>query len=197
MKNILFILIAFGIFTNSYSQTKKSFGLRGGVNMSNLTNANLDSKTSGYFSVFGHFKFSDLYTLQPEIGYSNQGGRTRNSITDDVNLHYVSLSAINNFFIKDSGFHFLIGPGIDFDLDDTIIGISNREEGNDATFIDFTINVGFGFEFENGLGFEARYKQGLVDVFSGNWHDFEFQRYEDEVQFNAIFQLGLFYKFNF
>ncbi|GAA3593090.1 porin family protein [Flavivirga amylovorans] len=198
MKNVLFILVAFGIFTSSYSQTKKSFGIRGGINLSNLSNANLDQKTSGYFSVFGHFRFSDLYALQPEIGYSNQGGRARNiSNIDDIEIHYISISAINKFFVKDSGFHFLIGPGFDFDVDDTVIGISNRDEGNDVTFIDLTINLGIGLEFKNGLGFEARYKQGLIDVFSGTWHDFESEQYQDEIQFNGVFQLGLFYKFNF
>ncbi|MDO5971750.1 porin family protein [Flavivirga aquimarina] len=198
MKKILFILIVFGTFTSSYSQTKKSFGIRGGINLSNLSNANLDRKTSGYFSVFGHFRFSDLYAFQPEIGYSNQGGRAKNtSITDDIEIHYISISAINKFYVKDSGFHFSIGPGFDFDVDDTVIGISNREEGNDITFIDVTINVGIGLEFKNGLGFEARYKQGLVDVFSGNWHDFESELFQDEIQFNGVFQLGLFYKFNF
>jgi len=197
MRNLLFILIAFGVCINSFSQSEKSFGFRGGVNMSNLTNANLDTKTSGYFGFFAHFKFSELYALQPEIGYSNQGGRTRNSIDDDIVIHYISLSATNKFFVKDSGFHFLIAPGIDFDVDDTLIGLSNRDEGNDITFIDFTFGVGLGYEFKNGLGFEARYKQGLVDVFSGNWHDFELQQYEDEIQFNSVFQFGLIYKFNF
>lgn len=198
MKNILFILIVFGTFTTSYSQTEKSFGIRGGINMSTLTNANLDRKTSGYFSVFGNFKFSDLYAFQPEIGYSNQGGNVRNTSSfDDIDIHYVSLSAINKFFVKDSGFHFLIGPGLDFDVDDTVIGISNREEGNDITFVDINITLGIGLEFKNGLGFEVRYKQGVVDVFSGSWHDFESELYEDEVQFNNLFQLGLFYKFKF
>lgn len=197
MKNILFILITLGVFTSSNSQTKKSFGLRGGVNMSSLSNANLDDKTNGYLSAFAHIKFSNLYTLQPEIGYSNQGGRARNSINNDVNIDYITLSVVNKFFIKDSGFHFLIGPGVDFDFDDTLVGLSNRDEGNDVTFADITISLGFGYEFKNGLGFEARYKQGFVDVFSGNWHDFESHLYEDEVQFNEVFQLGLFYKFNF
>ncbi|OEK09631.1 hypothetical protein A8C32_13090 [Flavivirga aquatica] len=198
MKNILVILVAFGIFTSSYSQTKKSFGIRGGINLSNLSNADLDQKTSGYFSVFGHFKFSDLYALQPEIGYSNQGGSVKNtSAIDDIEIYYISFSAINKFFVKDSGFHFLIGPGLDFDVDDTIIGLSNNNEGNDITFIDVTFNVGIGIEFKNGLGIEARYKQGLVDVFSGSWHNFDSELYENEIQHNTVFQLGLFYKFNF
>lgn len=198
MKNILFVFILFGLFTSSYSQTKKSFGIRGGINMSQLTNADLDNKTSGYFSLFGNFRFSDLYALQPEIGYSNQGGNSKNiSNVDNIEIHYISISAINKFNIKESGFHVLIGPGLDFDADDTLIGLSNRDEGNDITFIDINFQVGIGFELKNGLGFEARYKRGLVDVFSGGWHSFESELYENENQFNSVFQFGLFYKFNF
>jgi len=182
------------------SQSKTGFGIRAGANVSTLSNADLDFKSSVYIGAFMEFKFSKLYSLQLELGYSNQGGLAKNSINSDVKIHYISISAINKIFFQNSGLHFMFGPGLDFDIDDTLIGIANRngDEGNDITFIDITISLGLGYEFKNGITLEVRYKQGIVDVFSGSFHNFPSQsRYETENQFNNVFQLGLAYKFNF
>lgn len=195
MKKTTLILVAVLLSISSFSQSKTSLGFRGGANLSNLSNTELKSKTGFYLSALAQFKISELYTLQPELGYSLQGGDSKNSIDADLSIHYISIGATNKFFIKDSGIHFLIAPGLDFDTDDTFIGLANRTEGNDVTFIDFTIAAGVGIEFKNGIGIEARYKQGVIDVFSGDFHSFDSQQYEIETQFNSVFQLGMTYKF--
>jgi len=198
MKNLLSIITIIGFFGLSFSQTQKSLGLRAGGNISKLTNANLDTKSGVYLGVFGHFKFSDMYVLQPEINYSNQGGKAINSEDKDVDIHYISITVTNKLFVQNSGFHFILAPSFDFDTDDTLIGITNRNEGNDITFLDMAIGLGFGYEFKNGIGIEARYKRGFIDVFSGSWHDFESEPlYNEENQFNNLYQVGLTYKFDF
>lgn len=179
----------------SFSQSKTSFGLRSGINVSKLSHTNLESKTNFYLGALVHIKLSETYVLQPELGYSKQGGQTKFSDEKDVDIHYISLAFANKFFVKNSGLHFIIAPGLDFDADDSLVSLVNRSEGNDVTFIDLTMGIGMGAEFKNGLGIEARYKQGLVDVFSGNWHRFESQQYEDETQLNGVFQIGILYKF--
>lgn len=189
----------FGAFGITSAQNKTSFGLRGGANISNLSNSDLETKVGGYLGAFINIRFSDLYALQPEVGYSNQGGKTKFLATDDVEIHYISLAVANKFFIRGTGLHFIIAPGLDFDFDDTPVSLINREEGNDVTFIDVSIALGLGYEFKNGLAIEARYKQGTLDVFSGDFHDFSAEQslYEEKNQFNEVFQLGLSYRFNF
>jgi len=195
MKNkFLFILVVM-IGFSSFSQSRTSFGLRSGINVSKLSNTDLESKTDFYLGAFVHIKISEKYVLQPELGYSEQGGQAKFATENDIDIHYITISIANKFFVKDSGFHFIIAPGFDFDTDDTLFNIVNRSEGNDVTFMDVNIGLGMGMEFKNGLGIEARYKQGLLDVFSGNWHRFESQQYEDENQFNTVFQIGILYKF--
>jgi len=193
-KTVLFLLIAM-VGVSSFSQSRTSFGLRSGVNVSNLSNTDLESKTSFYLGALVHIKISEIYVLQPELGYSKQGGQTKFATEEDVDIHYLTISVANKFFIKNTGFHFIIAPGFDFDMDDSLINLVNESEGNDVTFIDINMGLGIGKEFKNGLGIEVRYKQGLVDVFSGNWHRFESQQYEDENQFNTVFQIGILYKF--
>lgn len=198
MKNILIVLLFLGACTTLSAQKKTSFGLRGGANISNLSNSDLETKAGGYLGAFLNIRFSELYALQPEVGYSNQGGDTKFSGGSDVDIHYISITAANKFFVKNTGLHFIIAPSIDFDVDDTPVGIVNRDEGNDITFVDIAIAVGLGYEFKNGLAVEARYKRGTLDVFSGDFHDFTTQPiYEEENQFNEVFQLGLAYRFNF
>jgi len=198
MKNLLLAIAILGIFGLSFSQKKSALGLRAGVNISKLTNANLETKSDVYLGVFGEFKFSDFYALQPEINYSNQGGKAINAENEDVDIHYISISVTNKLFVQNSGFHFILAPSFDFDTDDTLIGITNRNEGNDITFLDMAIGLGFGYEFKNGIGIEARYKRGFIDVFSGSWHDFDSNPlYNEENQFNKLYQVGLTYKFDF
>lgn len=198
MKKFFIIITFIGVFGLSFSQTKSALGLRAGVNISKLTNANLDTKSDVYLGVFGQFKFSEMYALQPEINYSNQGGKAINSDDKDVDIHYISITVTNKLFVQNSGFHFIIAPSFDFDTDDTLIGITNRNEGNDITFLDMAIGLGVGYEFKNGIGIEARYKRGFIDVFSGSWHDFDSNaQYNEENQFNNLYQIGLTYKFDF
>jgi hypothetical protein len=197
MKNLLLSFCFFSIINISFSQNEKGIGFRGGANISKLTNANLDSKVNAFFGMFYQVKVSDFYALQPEIGYSNQGGKTKNS--DNVYVEYLTLGFTNKLFLSPNmGFYMLVAPGFDLDIDDTPFGLINRnnDEGNDATFIDFSLSFGLGIEFKNGLAIEARYKQGLIDVYSGSFHNFDSELYENKNQFNSVFQIGLAYTFS-
>ncbi|MDO6758602.1 outer membrane beta-barrel protein [Tamlana sp. 2_MG-2023] len=197
MKKWLLTIFCFGMITLAYAQRKSSFGFRSGVNFSEISRTQLETKTGFYLSFLGHFKFTEFYALQPEIGYSLQGGQSETVSEANVDIHYITVTVANKFFIKDSGFHFIIAPGFDFDADDTLIGLYNNKDGNDVSFIDLTVSLGVGYEFNNGLGIEARYKQGTIDVFSGTFNSFESEQLSEETQLNSTFQLGLFYKFNF
>lgn len=198
MKRIITIAVLL-IGITAFSQNKVSLGLKAGANLSSLSNANLDSKVNGYGGVFLNVAFTDLYELQPEVFYSNQGGKAKDG-DGTLNLEYISLSVANHFFVnKDGGFFLSIVPSIDFDIDDTFVGLANRGEdgeGNDATFVDITLGAGLGYRFSNGLAVEARYKKGIVDVYSGSFHSFESEQYETDNQFNSVFQIGLSYRFN-
>ena len=197
-KHLLLCFYFFSIINIVFSQSEKGIGLRGGVNISKLTNANLEAKVNGYFGIYYTVRLSELYALQPEFGYSNQGAKTRGS--DNIYVEYFTFGITNKFFvIPENGFHILIAAGFDFDIDDSAIGWSNRNnsfDGNDATFIDLTMSLGLGYEFNNGLNIEARYKRGFIDVYSGSFHNFDSELFEYNNQFNSVFQIGMSYTFN-
>ncbi|KAB1069027.1 PorT family protein [Tamlana haliotis] len=197
MKKTILALCLSTLMTVSYAQNKASFGLKGGVNLSNISKANLETKTGFNLSMFANIQFTELYALQPELGYSLQGGQSDGYSEADMDIHYISVAVANKFFIKDSGLHFIVAPGLDFDADDTLVGLYNDADGNDVTFVDLTFAFGLGYEFDNGLGFEARYKQGTIDVFSDAFNSFDSDLLSRETQLNSTFQIGVFYKFKF
>ena len=195
MKRIVFVLGFVLLSIATFSQSKNAFGIKGGANISSLSNANMEYKTHMYFGVFLNIPLTSFYQIQPELLYNNQGGKNNENGT--LNISYISAGVANNFFIN-KNVYFSLTPSLDFDVDDTFIGLANRhedEEGNDITFIDLSASIGIGYQFKNGLGIEGRYKQGFIDVYSGNFHDFDSYLYEEKHQFNSVFQIGLSYTF--
>jgi len=86
MKSIVKLVISlFTTFIFSYSFAQNfSLGVRGGISIPNLSagGSNNNPLNTGYksrfgpdFGIFGEFIISDLFSLQPMIEYSSQGGK--------------------------------------------------------------------------------------------------------------------------
>lgn len=193
------ILIAFVLFIGlitAQAQLKVSPGVRGGLNFSTLTNIeDNNSKTDFYLGGFVNIKFNKYFSLQPELSYSRQGDRGREYFDNDsyryVNyeLNYITVGAVAKLNFNGSGFHVLAGPSLDFKIDDNYI--NSNPEG-----FDLAIVGGVGYTLPNGLTFEARIKQGLIDIYGydGIYDDNNNGNY-DEVILNQVFQIGISYTF--
>ncbi|KJD32116.1 hypothetical protein PK35_11810 [Tamlana nanhaiensis] len=204
MKKNLFSLLFLLAVTTSFAQVTFKSGLRFGANFAEVTNLeSVDTKTSFYAGLFGEIKFTEFYALQPEIGYSSQGGKSLYSSREDIDLNYVTVALANKFFIaKGTGLHLIVGPSIDVNVDYNWVNILNDDVEYDITPIDICILGGIGYEFPFGLTVEARIKQGLIDLdlfndYDNYNHEDETYYYDDENQLNKVFQLGLIYKFKF
>lgn len=188
-------LIAFVLFIGlitSQAQVKVSPGLRGGLNFSTLTNVeDNSSKTDFYLGGLVNIKFNKYFSLQPEITYSRQGDEGRyfeygRYYSEKYELNYITLGAVAKFNFGGSGFHILGGPSLDFKVDDNYI--NSNPEG-----FDLAIVGGVGYTLPNGLTFEARIKQGMVDIYGYDGVDDDY--YYDEIILNQVFQLGISYTF--
>ena len=193
-------VIAFVLFIGIQSpqaQVKVSPGLRGGLNLSTLTNIDDNrSKTDFYVGGLVNIKFNKYFSLQPEITYSRQGDEGREYFGNGYNyryvnyeLNYLTLGAVAKFNIGGKGFHILGGPSVDLKISDNYI--NSNPEG-----FDLAIVGGVGYTLPNGLTFEARFKQGLVDIYGydGVEYDDNGYRYNDLI-LNQIFQIGISYTF--
>lgn len=197
-KLFLGLLLAVGFSMNAQVTFKP--GLRGGLNLTSITQSRGDFKPTFYIGALGEIKLTKRYALQPEIIYSSQGSNnieadyydfnTNSEIKhkEDVELNYISLAGLNKFYIVD-GFHALVGPTLDFLVSDNLV--------YHDTDIDLGITFGFGYTMPSGLTFEARFKKGIVDVLESEYYqggsDFFFGDYNT----NILFQFGVSYAFDF
>lgn len=192
-------LIAFVLFiglVKSQAQVTVSPGLRGGLNVSTLTNIDDNrSKTDFYVGGLVNIKFNKYFSLQPELTYSRQGDEGREYFGNGYNyryvnyeLNYLTLGAVAKFNIGGKGFHILGGPSLDFKIDDNYINSSPEN-------FDLAIVGGVGYTLPNGLTFEARIKQGLVDIYGYDGIDTDNDYYYNDVILNQVFQIGISYTF--
>ncbi|MWB93862.1 outer membrane beta-barrel protein [Flavobacterium sp. GA093] len=203
------IIIAAFVFVTGFTnaQVTVSPGIKGGLNISGLTNfERTNSKYDFYAGGFVAIKFNKYFTLQPEILYSRQGVELNiatgslnnqndfvyNSRKANYELNYLSLDAVAKFHFNGKGFHVLAGPSFDFKIDDN----------NDEFYADKPVNfdlgliAGVGYSLPNGLTFEARFKQGLIDIYGYDYADDENGNGNyDEVFLNQVFQFGISYTF--
>lgn len=201
------LFLGLGIFHTSAQVTVKP-GVKAGLNVSSLTNSNADSRADFYAGGFVDIKLARFYTLSPELIYSRQGA-TVNSFFDnpggfdpadpafrprsfDVELQYISLGVMNKFRIVD-GFHAMVGPSFDFKVGDNL-------DNDDLIGFDLGILGGLGYTFPMGLTVEARFKQGLADIFGDNY-DYYYDDNDnyndnlDHIKLNQVLQFGVSYTF--
>lgn len=199
MKKTLLIAFILLLSLQGFSQTR--FGIRGGVNLTDLTNLETKKRTDFYAGVFLAIKASEAYTLQPEIMYSVQGAtlnndnylmRAGNEKLADLKLEFLSIAFINKLTTQNN-INFLIGPYIDIRMADNI--------KNDGYFLeglfprmDIGIQLGLGYDINDSLSIEARFKQGFIDMLNEN--DVYEAYPTDDANFTQVFQFGITYKFN-
>ncbi len=198
MKKItLIVFVLFIGLTTSQAQLKVSPGIRGGLNLSTLTNIDDNSmKSDFYVGGLVEMKFNKYFTLQPEITYSRQGSEGREYYVDSdsfentkYELNYVTLGAVAKFNFGGQGFHVLAGPSLDIKTSDNF-----GRYGYDPIGTDFSFVGGIGYSLPNGLTFEARFKQGLIDIYGYDGIDYD-DYYYDQVILNQVLQFGISYTF--
>jgi hypothetical protein len=193
-------LIAFLLFiglATLQAQVRVSPGIRGGLNLSTLTNIDDNSmKSDFYVGGLVEIKFNKYFTLQPELTYSRQGSEGREYYYDTdsfenttYELNYVTLGAVAKFNFGGQGFHILAGPSVDIKTSDNF-----GRYGYDPIDTDFAFTAGIGYSLPNGLTFEARFKQGLIDIYGYDGIDYD-DYYGDQVILNQVLQFGISYTF--
>jgi len=222
MKKISFVAVALATSMAVFAQNQQPklrtdmtvttrFGIKGGVNLDKLhadgypSSANFDSKMKTAFNggVFANIPISTNFRFQPEVVYSNQGGK--NSVntaipTGTVTTRYKSeLNYINvplMFQLQSTtGVFVELGPQFGYLLSaknkstdgaDTEVDIKNQLEKWDVAAAG-----GIGYLSRIGLGINARYNYGFTNIL-----DKDYSGYTSGTELkNRVYQIGLFYQF--
>ncbi len=160
MKKILVLVVVTVLgFANVNAQEIK-FGVKGGLNFATISGDNtkgIDVVTAFNFGVLSEIPISDKFSFQPEIMYSGQGY----SFADNtIALNYLNIPLMGKYYVT-KGLSLEAGPQIGFLLSAKNDDIKVKDSFNT---VDFGVNFGLGYKFDNGLNFVTRYNLGLTDI---------------------------------
>lgn len=158
-------------------------GIKGGLNISDVSGINGDNRLSGNIGLFLNSRLNSRWAIQPELLYSGQGQQyvvANNEFT--LALSYIQVPLMFQFYpVKDCYIEF--GPQLGFLLSANVKDDDNKwEVDQDYKKVEGGISFGAGIRVTNMLGFYGRYNAGLSDLTKNDNRDY----------FNRVGQLGLY-----
>ena len=164
--------------TNDNATTGASFGIKGGVNFSNLYTEDVDDNnvlTSFNAGVFVSMPITSFLAIQPEFLYSRKGAELvyNNAFangTAKFKLNYIEVPLLLKVNLtKNLNVH--VGPYFAYLIDADITNESSNGsfdfaeniENDDLNKFDYGLSAGAGFDF-GSIGLGIRYNYGLTTV---------------------------------
>ncbi len=181
MKKLLLITVFSILFSLNSNAQSLNFGVKAGANFSTLRGDNLDVENRTGFHIGGllELKIADKFSIQPELLYTELGAK--NSQTN-LKTSYISLPIMAKYYLF-QGLSVSAGPQVSFLVDDELKLPDGTLVDPDIEDFDLGLNLGLGYNFNNGIFFQARYTLGIVAV------------QENPDIKNGAFQLSLGYQF--
>ncbi|QLE00464.1 PorT family protein [Galbibacter sp. BG1] len=190
MKKLFLTALALTAFAISANAQDFKIGAKAGLNIAHLRGDDAEefgSRTSFVAGAVAQFPISEKFSFQPELLYSAQGAKEGN---ETLKFDYLNVPLMGKYYVAD-GFSIQAGPQVGFLLSAKAKG----EEGDVSAEIDvkdelknldFGLNFGLGYEFQNGLFIDGRYNLGLSNIVE-----------DDDVEevYNGVFQFTLGYFF--
>ncbi|SIQ82100.1 Outer membrane protein beta-barrel domain-containing protein [Chryseobacterium sp. RU37D] len=206
MKNFfLGLAVMAGSFTFAQQKTSTlpvTFGVKAGVNFSAMSKGggmeDRDGKVGFNAGAFANIPVAGSFSVQPEILYSQYGGKFSQTLFGKKysfvkNLDYITIPVMLQYNVLPN-FYLEAGPefGILVSAKNKLKSESNNNIVTDGDVKQYTngfnmgIGIGAGYYFTPQFGATLRYMGGLTNIYKNNS--------EDKVKTGA-FQLGLAYKF--
>jgi hypothetical protein len=199
MKKVMMIAAAIFTVATVSAQTEAHFGIKGGMNASQLHSTNnsgnggstMDTRIGYHAGVLVHIhKRASHWAIQPEVMYSLEGAKNNLVGSSDkafTNLSYINVPVLVQYMF-DNGFRIQAGPQLGllvaakYKIKDTKTDIKNQFKTTA-----FSIPAGVSYLTRNGLGFDARYSFGISDLSEGT---------SNYKLHGNNFQFGIFYQFS-
>ncbi|HEU5366437.1 MAG TPA: porin family protein [Hanamia sp.] len=188
-KTIIFAATIF--FMLSAKAQSTHFGIKAGLNASSLnsnpSNSDMQTKIGFNAGFLAHIHTaSELWAIQPEVYYSDEGAKSKSNSENKINLGYINVPVLLQYMF-DNGFRIEAGPQVGF-----LINAKSKQAGtttdikSDLKSAVFSIPVGLGFLTSSGLGFDARYNFGISNI----------NKSDAAKVHSNVFQFGIFYQFS-
>lgn len=198
-KKLAIAVFLFFAITNIQAQVTFKPGVRAGLSLSTVSEMHANYRPDFYIGGFGEINLTKRYALQPEINYIRQGSnnvarnfidpdtQTERTIHQDLQMSYLSIALLNK--LKFAQFQVQFGPALDVLLSDNL---AFRKTYNDLSFV-----TGVAYKLPSGLGFEFRFKKGLLDVLDSDYYhnNSNSHYFFGDYNTNINFQIGISYSF--
>lgn len=175
MKKYLLLALLFTAgLTNMNAQ---SFGIKGGLNFSNLQGDDADGfkgLTSFHVGAVAELKIFQNLALQPELLFSTQGAEIND---EQYKLNYLTLPVMAKFYLNDA---LSVQAGPTFGV---LVSETDNVVANDSNTFDFGLAGGLEYKIVGGLFAQARYGVGFSEMSK-----------DSDVK-NSVFQVSLGYLF--
>lgn len=204
MKKLLFVTLIMLVAVSLSSLAQTKFGLKAGVNITNLGGDadDYDARIAPYFGGFASFAISEKLSFQPELLYSMKGAKSSYTeeeegielkVEETLKLTYLDIPLMFKYNVG-GRLNLQAGPQVSLLLsaknkyEGKAMGISfSTEEDLKDGFkgLDFGLGFGLGYDF-GAIGIDAKYNLGLSNI-ADSEGDFKVT--------NNVIQIGVSYKF--
>ncbi len=182
----LFLVVALMLTAGIVANAQFRFGVKAGMNISNVAADDTDNMVGFSAGILGEFKISK-FAVQPEVLYSFQGAKYSGG---KFETSYLNIPVMAKYYITD-GLSIEAGPQVGFLLSakEKIDGEDDYDVKDFVNKTDFAINFGASYELSViPVGFFARYSLGVTDIYK------DVDAGENAGK-NRVFQVGAFVKF--
>lgn len=181
MKKIILSIASIIIGSVSYAQDSKSntgFGIKGGVNFTNLYTDDVNDNnmlTSFNVGVFATLPLTSNLAIQPEVNFSRKGAELVYdnlfaSGTAKFKLNYIEVPVLLKINITDN-FNIHAGPYLAYLINAQVTNESSggsfdfeeNFDNDDFEKFDYGLSGGLGFDFTS-ISIGARYNYGLATI---------------------------------
>ena len=186
----LILSAAVALLAITGAQAQVAFGLKGGLNVSNLYGSGVSSQnTKSLFGanagVFASIPLATTFYIQPEVSYSMEGAMYKTPSSKDK-LNFINIPIMFKY-VTTSGFFVEAGPQLGILASaKKDIGSSNIDIKNGLQNVNFSVGGGIGYKLDPSLALGARYMAGISDLTENN---------SSELRSSAV-SVNLFYTFN-
>lgn len=190
----LFLLL-FTLCALQLSAQKFHFAPKMGMNITNLTNSESDSRIGLNIGFAGEMVLTPMFSIESGLYYSMQGAKEDGM---KLNVDYINLPILAKVYAY-QGLNFFGGPQLSFKTSAKGKAGSITVDMPDGLIkgFDTGLQIGAGYQFDMGLQLSASYTYGLIGIvdtdkvskLSG------FDVSSDENTHNSVFQINVGWRF--
>lgn len=178
-KTFLIILLTILTISSIKSQEKIQFGVKGGINFTNMTSDFIIDKeyeTGFYIGILAEIPFGSKFSLQPEVFYSTQGTKGKDilltvpypgapavpPIDIEYNLDYIQIPILAKIYLINN-LSLELGPSFNFLVNDERAYANSSVTAIGQSF-EFGGVAGVSYKIKSGFFANARYFTGFTDA---------------------------------